>query len=199
MTMKWKLLQREPIHDGFFKLDIFRVRHDTYAGGQVEVSRELYYRNDAVAVLLYDPANDRVVMIEQFRIGAIHDDDGPWLLEIVAGMIEGDETVHAVAERECMEEAGVKVHAFETIHTFYTSPGGSTEKIYLLCGLVDSAGIGGIHGLDAEDEDIKVRVLDFDEVDALLAEDRISSAIPLIALQWLKIHRERLRIESFVL
>jgi ADP-ribose pyrophosphatase len=199
MTMKWTLLNREPVHDGFFKLDIFRVRHDTYAGGEVEVIRELYYRDDAVAVLLYDPGNDRVVMIEQFRIGALDDDDGPWLLEIVAGMIEPDETVHEVAERECLEEAGVKVHAFETIHTFYTSPGGSSEKIYLLCGLIDSSDVGGIHGLDEEDEDIRVCVLDFADVEAMLAEDRITSAIPLVALQWLKIHRERLRIESFVM
>lgn len=197
--MKWKLLNRDTIHDGFFKLDIFRVRHDTYRGDEIEVSRELYYRNDAVAVLLYDPVNDKVVMIEQFRIGAIDDDQGPWLLEIVAGMIDEGESVKQVARRECLEEAGVEIHAFETIHTFYTSPGGSSEKIYLLCGLIDSTPVGGIHGLDHEGEDIKVCVYDYDEIDDLLGSDHISSAIPLVALQWLKINRERLRIESFVL
>lgn len=197
--MKWKLLNREPVHDGFFKLDILRVRHETYAGDEVEVSRELYYRDDAVAVLLYDPVNDKVVMIEQFRIGAVNDEEGPWLLEIVAGMIDEGETVKQVARRECMEEAGVEVHAFETIHTFYTSPGGSSEKIYLLCGLVDSTGVGGIHGLDHEDEDIRVQVYDYKAIEDLLGSDHISSAIPLVALQWLKINRERLRIESFVL
>jgi ADP-ribose pyrophosphatase len=197
--MKWKLLSREPVHDGFFKLDIFRVRHETYAGDDIEVSRELYYRDDAVAVLLYDPANDRVVMVEQFRIGAINDEQGPWLLEVVAGMIDPGETVKQVAHRECLEEAGVEVHAFETIHTFYTSPGGSSEKIYLLCGLVDSTDVGGIHGLDHEGEDIRVCVYDFQQIDDMLSGDQITSAIPLVALQWLKIHRERLRIESFVM
>ena len=197
--MKWELLNQKPLHDGFFKLDIFTVRHETYAGEEIEVSRELYYRNDAVAVLLYDPVNDKVVMIEQFRIGAIADEQGPWLLEIVAGMIDEGESVRQVAQRECLEEAGIEVHALETIHTFYTSPGGSSEKIYLMCGLVDSSGVGGIHGLDHEDEDIKVSVHDYQEIDDLLGSDHISSAIPLVALQWLKINRERLRIESFVL
>ena len=197
--MKWQLLDRESIHDGFFKLDIFRVRHETYAGEDIEVSRELYYREDAVAVLLYDPAHDKVVMIEQFRIGAVNDEQGPWLLEIVAGMIDPGESVRQVARRECLEEAGVEVHAFENIHTFYTSPGGSSEKIYLLCGLIDSTGVGGIHGLDHEGEDIRVQVYDFADIDDMLGSDRISSAIPLVALQWLKINRERLRIESFVL
>lgn len=197
--MKWKMLERQSVYDGFFKIDVCKVRHDRFAGDEVEVKRELFHRGDAVGVLLYDPAKDKVVMIEQFRIGAIDDEEGPWLLEIVAGVIDPGESVRDVAIRECQEEAGVTVHSFETIHTFYSSPGGCSEKIYLLCGLIDSTGIGGIHGLDHEGEDIRVSVRDYTEVENLLGSDHISSAIPLIALQWLRIHRERLRIESFVM
>jgi len=150
-------------------------------------------------VLLYDPAKDKVVMVEQFRVGALDDEQGPWLLEIVAGIVEENESIKDVARRECKEEAGLDVHSFETIHSFYSSPGGCSERIYLMCGLVDSQLAEGIHGLDHEGEDIKVLVHDFEEINQLLATDRISSAIPIIALQWLCINRERLRIESFVL
>lgn len=197
--MKWKILNQLRKYSGFFNLDICEVEHDCYDGGSVKVTRELYYRDNAVAVLLYDPANDKVVMIEQFRIGAVNDENGPWLLEIVAGMIEPGETVHDVARRECKEEAGIDIHAFDHICTFYTSPGGSSEQIYLVCGIVDSTHVSGIHGVPHEGEDIRVVVIDYERVEELLSANEIASAIPLVALQWLKINRERLRIESFVL
>jgi len=197
--MKWKILNQLRKHTGFFNLDVCEVEHDSYTGGPVKVTRELYYRDNAVAVLLYDPARDKVVMIEQFRIGAINDENGPWLLEIVAGMIKEGETVHEVAKRECKEEAGIDIHAFDDICTFYTSPGGSSEMIYLVCGIVDSSVAQGVHGVAHEGEDIKVVVIDYERVEELLSANEVASAIPLIALQWLKIHRERLRIESFVL
>ena len=197
--MKWRLINRQPVFSGFFKVDKCQIRHDLYAGGEIEISRELFHRGDAVAALLYDPVKDKVVMIEQFRVGAIADEQGPWLLEIVAGVIEEGESPRDVARRECLEEAGLEVHAFETIHTFYSSPGGCSEKIFLLCGLVDSDKADGVHGLPDEGEDIKVSVVDYDEVKNLLGADQISSAIPIIALQWLQINRERLRIESFVM
>lgn len=201
--MKWKLINRESVYTGFFKVDKCRIKHDLYLGGEVEIQRELLYRGDAVAVLLYDPSRDKVVMVEQFRVGAIDDkeddEQGPWLLEIVAGIVEQNESIKDVARRECKEEAGLDVHSFESIHSFYSSPGGSSEKIYLMCGLVDSNLAEGVHGLDHEGEDIKVSVHDFKDINQLLASDRISSAIPIIALQWLSINRERLRIESFVL
>lgn len=197
--MKWTLINRKSLFSGFFKVDQCRVRHDLFNGGEIEIQRELFHRGDAVAVLLYDPARDRLVMVEQFRIGALDDEQGPWLLEIVAGIVEEGESPKDVARRECREEAGLDVHAFETIHTFYSSPGGCSEKIFLLCGLVNSDHAEGIHGLADEGEDIKVSVFEYHEVMDLLGADQISSAIPIIALQWLQINRERLRIESFVM
>jgi len=196
--MKWKLLDSQPLYQGFFKIDLCRIRHQTYQGGEIEIQRELFHRGDAVAVLLYDPVADRVVLIEQFRVGAIGEEN-PWLLEIVAGMLEEGESVHDVARRECKEEAGLDVHAFEPVYSFYSSPGGCSERIHLVCALVDSEQAEGTHGLEAEGEDIRVRVVDFAETHDLIASAKISSAIPLIALQWLQLNRERLQMESFVL
>ncbi len=197
--MKWKLLDLKAKYQGFFKVDLCHIRHQTFEGSEVEVSRELFHRGDAVAVLLYDPARDNIVLIEQFRIGAMDDRDGPWLMEIVAGVVEPGESINDVARRECMEEAGIEVHSFEPVHSFYSSPGGCSEKIHILCALINSQQVGGIHGLDEEGEDIKVHVIAYNELHDLLASGRINSAIPLIAMQWLQLNRERLKLESIVL
>ena len=106
--MKWKLLKRDTAYTGFFKVGVCHVEHDLYDGGVLQVRRELFERGEAVAVLLYDPARDRVVMVEQFRIGAIHHPDGPWILEVVAGMMEAGESITDVAQRECQEETDWK-------------------------------------------------------------------------------------------
>jgi len=197
--MKWKLLDKQQGYNGFFKIDVCQLQHELFSGGEITIKRELLHRGDAVGVLLYDPVRDKVVMIEQFRVGALDDEAGPWLLEVVAGVVESGESVKQVAQRECHEEAGLEVHAFEPVHAFYPSPGGCSEKVYLLCGVVDSDRADGIHGITEEGEDIRVAVLDYHEIENLLGSDRISSAIAIIALQWLQLHRERLRIESFVM
>lgn len=197
--MKWKLLKSEPKYRGFFKVDLCHIQHETYQGGEIEVKRELFHRGDAVAVLMYDPSKDKIVLLEQFRVGAIDDENGPWLMEIVAGMVEQDESIVDVARRECMEEAGLEVHSFENVVSFYSSPGGCSEKIHVLCALVDSAQADGIHGVEHEGEDIKVFVVDYADLHDLMVSGKICAAIPLIALQWLQLNRERLRIESFVM
>jgi len=197
--MKWKLLKSEPKYQGFFKIDLCHIQHETYQGDEIEVKRELFHRGDAVAVLMYDPSKDKLVLLEQFRVGAIGDENGPWLLEIVAGMVEQGESVTDVARRECLEEAGLEVHSFEKVYSFYSSPGGCSEKIHVLCALVDSDQAGGFHGVEHEGEDIKVFVIDYAELHDLMASGKICAAIPIIAMQWLQLNRERLRIESFVL
>lgn len=197
--MKWKLVKTETKYKGFFNVDLCYIQHETYHGNEIKVKRELFHRGDAVAVLLYDPINDKVVLLEQFRIGAINDENGPWLMEIVAGMVEEGESITDVAKRECMEEAGIDVHSFETVHSFYSSPGGCSEKIHVLCALIDSQQAQGVHGVEHEGEDIKVMVVDYSRLHDLMSSGEICASIPIIAIQWLQLNRERLRQESFVL
>ncbi len=181
-------------YDGFFRLCNYRLRHRLFAGGWTpEISRELFERGHAVAVLPYDPRSDTVVLVEQFRIGALEAKGGPWLLECVAGMIEPGETPQVVAHREAMEEAGCELMALEYISEYLVSPGGTSERITLYCGRVDADGIGGIHGLAEEHEDIRVTTVPFEQAMALLREGRINSAAPIIALQWLEINRQQLQ------
>lgn len=196
MDKKFEILNKEIVYKGFFRVEKYRLKHTLFAGGwSTEITRELFRRGNCVAVLLYDPDADKVVLIEQFRAGAILNPDKAWLVEIVAGAIEEGESAEEVAYRESLEEAGCKIQHLMVINKFYTTPGGSSEWITLFCGKVDCAQVGGIHGLDHEDEDILVRAVDFDEAYLMLENGEIDSAIPIIAIQWLALNRQKLKQE----
>lgn len=191
---RFEVLAKETVYNGFFRLESYTLRHTLFRGGWSKpITRELFRRGNCVAVLLYDPDRDEVVIIEQFRVGAVYQPDRTWLLEIVAGAIEEGETAEDVAYRESVEEAGCEIEELLEIQQFYTTPGGCSERITLFCGRVDSSSVGGVHGLKEEDEDILVSAIKADEVFQMLEAGRIESGIPIIAIQWLYINRDRLR------
>jgi ADP-ribose pyrophosphatase len=194
MNKNFEIISKETGYAGFFRLEKYRLRHTLFAGGwSNEIERELFGRGKCVAVLLYDPERDEVVLIEQFRIGAIGNPERAWLVEIVAGAIEDGETAEEVAYREAEEEAGCTIEELIKVMQFYTSPGGYAERMTLFCGKIDSREVGGIYGLDHEDEDIFVCTVPFDEAYKMLESGEIESAIPILALQWLALNREQLR------
>ncbi|MFZ9609232.1 MAG: NUDIX domain-containing protein [Methylococcales bacterium] len=193
MNKEFKIINKEILYSGFFRMEKYCLQHTLYAGGwSAEINRELFVRGSCVAVLLYDPERDKVVLIEQFRAGAILNPDRAWLVEIVAGAIEENETAKEVAYRESIEEAGCEIQELIVINEFYTTPGGASERITLFCGKIDSSKVGGIHGLDHEDEDIWVRTVDFDEAYRMVENNEIESAIPIIAIQWLALNKEKI-------
>ncbi|MGZ8163238.1 MAG: NUDIX domain-containing protein [Methylobacter sp.] len=194
MKKQFEILHTEVVYPGFFRMEKYRLKHTLFAGGwSAEISRELFMRGNCVAVLLYDPHTDEIVLIEQFRVGAISQLDRAWMMEIVAGAIEEGETAEQVAYRESIEEAGCEIQELMVINEFYTTPGGSSEKITLFCGKIDSTQVGGIHGLDDEDEDILVRAVPFDVAYKMLENREIESAIPIVAIQWLALNRQQLK------
>ena len=188
------ILEKTEAFKGYFRVDRYRLRHRLFSGGwSPEITREVFERGHAAAVLPYDPARDAVVLIEQFRIGAYAADHKPWLLEVVAGIIEGGEPPEEVVRREAVEEAGCTITDLVPIATYLVSPGGTSESISIFCGRVDSKGLGGIHGLASEHEDIRVIVMPFAEAEDRLRAGQIDNATALISLQWLALNRERLR------
>jgi ADP-ribose pyrophosphatase len=194
MKYQFKILKTEPLSDGFLKLNRYRLRHQLFAGGWgEELTRERVEELQAAAVLLYDPVRDEVVLIEQFRIGALEEPRGAWLLEIIGGHIGEGESPAEVARRESLEEAGCKVQELIPICEFLVSPGTTCERIHLFCGRVDAAQAGGIHGVDDEGEDIRALVMEADAAIAELYDGRINSTTGIIALQWLGLHREQIR------
>jgi ADP-ribose pyrophosphatase len=189
------------LHSGFFKVDLYQVEHELFAGGRTETfSRELFERGEASAVLLYDPKKDLVVLTEQYRIGAALDQEqtSPWLLEVVAGMIEVGESAEDVARREAEEEAGCCLNQLIPISSYWSSPGGTSEKVHLYCALIDSEGLGGIHGLQDEQEDILVRVIPFQTAFEGIESGAINNAATIIALQWLKLRHGELSASDII-
>lgn len=193
MKYQWKLEKHLTLFEKYFKLDEYSITHELFAGGFSPVfTREIFERGTVVAVLPYDPVQRKVVLIEQFRAGAIDDTDGPWLIECVAGVIETGESESEVALRECEEEAGCTISRLETISRYYVSPGGTSEHCSLFCGIVDSEGVGGIHGLPHEHEDIRVMVIDSAQAYGWVRDGKIRSSATIIALQWLELNESRI-------
>ncbi len=189
-----EIVERHTPYRGYFRIDRYRLRHRLFAGGwSGEIVRELFERGHAAAVLPYDARRDRVALVEQFRIGAYAAGRPPWVIEIVAGIIEPGESADAVVRREAVEEAGVTVTALEPVMRVLASPGGTSETCMIYCGKADLGVAGGIHGLAHEHEDIRVLVLPTDAALDLLAAGRVENATAVIALQFLALNRERLR------
>jgi ADP-ribose pyrophosphatase len=192
MRQEVEVLERSDRYEGFFRLSTFRLRHTLFAGGwSQEISRELFHRGGCVAVLPYDPIRDEVLLIEQFRIGALGQKEPPWLTEIVAGGIEAGESPEDVAFREAGEEAGLSLKALHRIGSFFTSPGGTGERVTLFIGLVEGPLEAGLHGLTDEGEDIRSFTLPLSEAEKAVERGVVDSMIPAYAIMWLAAHRGR--------
>lgn len=186
--------REETLCDSFLQLKRYRLRHRRFDGGWTPpVLREVCVRGLAVAVLLYDPVADAVVLVEQFRPGAAVGGGPAWLTEIVAGMVKPGETAEDVARREAMEEAGAEIGELLAICDYYPSPGILSEKVALYCGRVDSTKVAPFGGLPEEHEDIKITVASADAAIALLDANRLNNSIAIIALSWLARRRDDLR------
>ena len=189
-----KALSKDRVFDGFFKIDRYRLSHRLFKGGwSEELQRELFVREDATCVLPYDPVTDQVVLLEQFRVGALDHRQSPWLLEVVAGINDEGETPETVARREGLEEAGIELGELKPICQYLVSPGGTNEKIHLYCGQVDASTAHGVHGLEHEGEDIKVHVVHAREAFEYVASGKINNAASIVALQWLQLNHDILR------
>ena len=191
-----EILEKNTVFQGFFRFDKLRLKTRKFNGGWSEaMSREVFVRGNAVGALLYDPQTDKLLMLEQFRPGCVYDPtQSPWQFELVAGMTEAGETNENVVHREAEEEAGCRVKHLEHLYRYWVSPGGMDEQIDLFLGIIDSSEIQeGIYGLEEENEDIRVELVDTDEAFAGLADGRINNAMAIIGLQWLQLNRQRLR------
>jgi len=189
----FRLESSETVFQGFFRIASLKVSHRLFKGGWSPlVTRELFQRGDAVGVLLYDPKHQLVGLVEQFRVGAIDDWNGPWQYEVVAGMIEPGEMAVAVAHRELQEEAGLAVDKLVPICDYLVSAGGTDEKMHLFCGLTDLKGKQGVFGLESENEDILLHVWPYNEALQAHTDGLLNSAAVTISLLWLQQHHKNL-------
>jgi ADP-ribose pyrophosphatase len=187
-----QILSKETLYQGFFKMVKYAFKHKLFAGGWSDVvEREIFERGHAIAVLPYDPVLDEFVMIEQVRIGALSTSSSPWLLEVVAGIIDEGETPEDVCRREAQEEAGLDIQKLHKALSYLSSPGGTTERLHIYVGLVDASDAKGVHGLEYESEDILVHRVPTSEAFDWINQGKIDNAATLIALQWFAMNKQQ--------
>lgn len=188
-----KIIHKKSLYEGFFKTTLYRLQHKLFAGGwSEEIEREVMDRGDAVVVLPYDVERDQIIMLEQFRVGAIANGRTPWLIELVAGMVEVGEVSEDVALRELQEEAGLQANRLTYALSYLSSPGGLTERIFIYIAQVDASKASDFGGLPSEHEDIQVHAVSRQQALQLLDEGKLDNAATIIALQWLTLHRDTL-------
>ncbi|WP_085247329.1 ADP-ribose diphosphatase [Gilliamella mensalis] len=190
-------LTKRILYKGFFSLFEYRFQYRKFDGSISEVvTREILERSHAVVLLAYDAKRDEVVLIEQIRIASIETQESPWMLELIAGMMDHEnESFEEVAKREAIEEAGVVIGRCKPIISYLASPGGITEQLHILVGEVDSSTAKGIHGLAEENEDIKVHVVSRNQAYQWVKDGVINNAASIIALQWLELNHQLLKKE----
>lgn len=186
------------VYEGFHRVEEWQIDHPRFDGTRSGfLDRAISHVTDAATVLPYDPVRDRVLVVEQIRVGALAKGDPlPWMLEPVAGLIDAGETADAAAVRETREEAGVNVtpQDLHFVGRYYPSPGGLAQILYsyvAVCDLPDGA--GGLHGLVEESEDIRAHLLPLDDLLAMIPTGEAVNAPLIISAQWLALNRDRLR------
>ena len=193
-----KIISRERVFNGYRKLDKFSFTHTSMNPKAEkwlpEMTREIMCSSNVAAVLLYEPKKNVLLMNRQFRLaGMLAGYESPFMLECVAGMVDGGETPEEAAYRETFEETGSKVKDMEFVGKVLPSAGASTENIYLYCACIDSIPLEKYHGLPEEGEEIETEVMTIEQVEKLIDEDKVHNAMALILLNWFLRHHLRLK------
>lgn len=191
-----KIEKVTPLYEGFLSIYKYQLKHRLFGGGWSPIiDREIMDRGDAVVVLPYDPRTDELVVLEQFRVGAMNNQQGPWLFEFVAGMFDADESAEEVATRELYEEAGLRTQRLQKAFSYYSSPGGTNERLTIYIAEVDASQASDFGGLAEEHEDIRVTKLPFEQAITMLEQGQFNNAASVIGLQWMQLHKQHLFTE----
>ena len=179
------ILQRTPLHQGFLKVYRYVFDVERQRGQRVQLTWELMERGHAVAVLGHDPKRDEVVLVNEFRPGALVAGDYPFRDNLVAGAIDEGESAIESAVREMQEEAGLILHEPRLIHSgAYVSSGGTSEKITLVYGRVDTSKGGGIYGVSTEREETLAVIVPARTFIARVRQGEINDFKTLVAGYW---------------
>lgn len=193
------IAEEKTVYQGFFRIKKFLLDHKLFGGGYSKpLLRELFCRGTSVGVLLYDPRSDRLGLVKQFRIGCLDNEQGPWVWEVIAGINDKNESAGQVALRELQEECGIVLTEANLVPicNYYSSPGGSDERLQLFCALTALTEMENVSGLEQEAEDILFKTFDYTEAIGAMLNGSINNAATIIALQWLQLNRQKLRGEG---
>ncbi len=179
-----RVLDRQTLSKRFVTLEKVTIEHATRSGGRITVEREIHDHGNAAAILLFDPERRAVVFVRQVRVPVFLNGGEGWMIEVPAGLLDGDHPAEAIA-REAMEETGYRVENAEHLFDAYMSPGTLTERVSFFAAEIDldrRAGEGG--GLAEEGEDIEVIALSLEEALAMITTGEICDGKTIMLLQW---------------
>jgi ADP-ribose pyrophosphatase len=189
---KVEIKSKRLIFNDFFKIQEAILRYLRFDGKMSEPVRRLVFeRGDAVAAIILNRDTQKVILINQFRYPTYEKGPG-WIYELVAGILEPNETPEDALRRELMEEIGYRADDLTHIATFYVSPGGTSERIMLFfaeVGNSDRVTAGG--GLASESEDIQLTEVALPELWRALDAGEIMDAKTIIGIMWLRRNLER--------
>lgn len=185
-----EIQSREYIYRGFIQVEKVSLKHRLF--DQTEYTptfqRELIKRKEAAGVLIYNDSQQKFALIEQFRIGAMDDTISPWQLEIIAGVLDGNESPESCIKRESLEESGCSIDQLTKLFSFYPSAGACNEIFHLYVAEAELPSQGGIFGMPDESENIKLHILPYSAIENLLQGSRLCNAPVIMAMQWLQQH-----------
>lgn len=184
---------REFLFRGFIQVEKVNLTHRLFNRSEYSpiIQRELIHRPEAAGVLLYNNQQQRFALIEQFRVGALNDSESAWQLEIIAGVLDGNESPETCIRRESLEESGCEINELQHLFSFYPSAGACAEFFHLYAAEVDLPSNGGIFGVSDEGEDIQLHLFNYAEITMLFKNNRLKNAPVIMALQWLSQHIQR--------
>jgi len=195
--LRAQIRRKVPLYQGFLRVFRYEVEVERHGGGTDLISREVMERGDAVAVLGYDAQRDAVVLCNEFRAGVLAAGEYPYRDNLVAGGIDAGESAVQAAVREMHEEAGLELREPVVIHRgAFVSPGGTSERIALVFGLVDTGDAGGVHGLSEEHEDILAVVLSAREFIGRVRSGEINDLKTLVAGYWFAEYRQKAAVPA---
>ena len=188
-----EVTSRETLFKGFLQVEKVSLRHRLFknTGYTSVLQRELIHRPEAAGVLIYNDQQQRFALIEQFRVGALDDQQSPWQLEIIAGVLDGDESPETCIRRESLEESGCAIDQLQHLFSFYPSAGACSELFHLYVAQAELPEQGGIFGVAGEGENIQLHLFHYSDLAPLLRSGRLVNAPVIMALQWLQQHIQK--------
>lgn len=190
-----EIQSREYAFKGFVQVEKVSLRHRLFNKTEytTTIYRELIRRKEAAGVLIYNDQQQKFALIEQFRVGAMNDPISPWQLEIIAGVLDGDESPESCIRRESLEESGCTLEKIDLVYSFYPSAGACDEIFHLYVAQAELPDQGGIFGMPDEGENIKLHIVQYEDLNLLLQSNRLRNAAIIMALQWLQQHIRTLK------
>ena len=191
-----KIVKRQVEFDGYHRVETItcQPRSLRHAGDAAEMTREVMFCKKIAAVLLYAPESDRILLNQQFRLGAMMAGcEDPFLFEVAAGAVDDGESVEDAARREAFEETGAEISDLEFVAKAYTSAGCLAEEFHLFIGRIPPAADSGFYGLEDEGEEIKTHLLPTQDVFAMLDRGEIMNAPAAVLMHWFARHHNDIR------